>query len=107
MLIDTTQNLLQPDRKITPQAFRNRFTFMEKAKIELASVDVPTDPQEKRLQAAGLRASLRDVDNAPTVNLDSPGLRSRLQILADLNLLDSPNRIDEILNNPIQPEERL
>jgi hypothetical protein len=117
MLIDTTNyNPPKPPeppeipkvdaRIIKTTAFRDRFTFMEKARIDLASLDNPQDTQDNRLRAAGLRASMKDLELRPEVDLDSPGLRSRLQILQGMNLLDSESRIDEILSAPIELSER-
>lgn len=93
------------DTSITRLAFRNRFTLAEKAAIELAALDNPTAPMPQRQQAAALRAYLADVAAATYIDLQRPDTRAGVQMLETAGLLAN-GRALEILDAPIQPEER-
>ena len=91
-------------RRITPLAFRNRFTVAEKARQELAAVDNPTDTNEKRQQAAVLRAHLADLLAAQFVDLDDGHIKDAVRSLAGMGLL-TDERAEHILSNAAKPEE--
>ena len=93
------------DSRITRLAFRNRFTPTEKASIELAALDDPSATQSVRMQAASLRAYLADLAAATFIDLARPDTRSGVQMLEAAGLLAN-GRALEILDAPIQPEER-
>lgn len=93
------------DLRITKLAFRNRFTEAEKALIEFAALDDPSKTQQERMQAAGLRAYLKDVDAAKHIDLDRADTQSGVRKLEVLGLI-SAGRADEILSNEIADVER-
>ena len=93
------------DSRITRLAFRNRFTLAEKAAIELAALDNPTAPMPQRQQAAALRANQADLAAATFIDLGRPDTRAGVQMLEAGGLL-AVGRALEILDAPIQPEER-
>jgi len=93
-----------PSRKVTRLSFRNRFTAPEKVAIELASLDDPTAQMAQRQQAALLRAYLRDVEAASSVDLAYSQTRAGVQALEAVGLL-AAGRALQILDAPIQPDE--
>lgn len=93
------------DTSITRLAFRNRFTHAEKAAIELAALDDPAAPMPQRQQAAALRANQADLAAATFIDLARPDTRAGVQMLEAAGLL-AVGRALEILDTPIQPEER-
>lgn len=93
-----------PQTKITKLAFRNRFTQAEKIAIEFASIDNPSADTAARLQAAALRAYLKDVDSATFVDLARQDLIDGVQALETMTLIAS-GRADQILTTPIEPHE--
>ena len=93
-------------RRITRLAFRNRFTRAEKAAMELAALDNLSAPMPERLQAATLRAYLADVAVATFIDLARPDTRAGVQMLETAGLI-AEGRALEILDAPVQPEERL
>ena len=93
------------DTSITRLAFRNRFTLAEKAAIELAALDDPAAPMPRRQQAAALRANQADLAAATFIDLGRPDTRAGVQMLEAAGLL-AEGRALEILDAPIQPEER-
>ena len=90
--------------KITKLAFRNRFTQAEKIAIEFASIDNPSTDTAARLQAAALRAYLKDVDSATFIDLTRQDLIDGTQALETMTLIAS-GRADQILTTPIEPHE--
>lgn len=90
--------------KITKLAFRNRFTQAEKTAIEFASIDNPSADTSTRLQAAALRAYLKDVDSATFIDLARQDLIDGVQALETMSLIAS-GRADQILTTPIEPHE--
>lgn len=92
-------------RRLTRLAFRNRFTPAEKAAIELAALDDPGAPIAQRQQAAALRANQADLAAATFVDLASADTRAGVQMLEAAGLI-AEGRALEILDAPIQPEER-
>lgn len=92
-------------RRITRLAFRNRLTLAEKAAIELAALDDPAAPMPQRQQAAALRANQADLAAATFIDLARPDTRAGVQMLEAAGLLAN-GRALEILDAPIQPEER-
>ena len=94
-----------PDTAVTQLAFRNRFTLAEKAALEFAALDNPSGSQPERMQAATLRAYLADAAAATFVDLARPDTRAGVMQLEALGLL-AEGRALEILDAPIQPEER-
>ena len=83
----------QPETKITRLAFRNRFTFAEKVAIETAA---QSDVEVKVL--------LDDQNSASFVDLARADAAAGLDLLVSKNLITLARR-NEILNNPVQPEE--
>ena len=91
----------QPQRRhVTRLAFRNRFTAAEKVAIELAALD----NEETRVQAATIRAYMKDVDAATFIDLDRVDTRAGVQLLETVGLL-AAGRAAEVLDAPVQPEE--
>jgi hypothetical protein len=97
--------LPRADRRITKLAFRNRFTQAEKITIELAALDNPAASMPARQQAAALRASLKDQENASYIDLDRADTRAGVQGLETAGILAS-GRALQILDAPIQDVER-
>jgi hypothetical protein len=91
-------------RKITRLAFRNRFTQAEKVTLELASLDDPAAPMQQRQQAAALRASMKDQENATYIDLDRADTRAGVMAL-ELGGLIASGRALQILDAPIADEE--
>ena len=96
---------LTPSIRITKLAFRNRFTGPEKVAIEFAGLDDPAAPMAQRLQAAALRSNQADVNAATFIDLAREDTRAGVQMLEALGLL-AEGRVLEILDAPVQPEER-
>lgn len=92
-------------RIISRFAFRARFSATEKAKIEVASLDVPTATLPDRMAAAALRAGFQDISAAEYVDLDRADLRARVQALETAGLLDAAGRAAAILDAPIAADE--
>ncbi len=83
-------------RKLTRLEFRNRFTAVEKAGLELAALDNPAGTMEQRMQAAMLRAYLADLAVAEFVDLDDPTTIAGVNMLETATLL-AEGRAAEIL----------
>ena len=96
---------IHPDSRITKLAFRNRFTGPEKVATEFACLDDPSATMAKRLQSAALRANQADLSAATFVDLLREDTRAGVQMLEAAGLL-AEGRALEILDAPIQPEER-
>ena len=77
-------------------AFRSRFTVAEKTAIELAMLDDPSAPLEKRQQAAMLRAFDKDLSAAAEVDLSLQQLIDGVHALEASDLI-AEGRADEIL----------
>ena len=90
---------------VTRLAFRNRFSQPEKVALEMASLDNPGASMPQRQQAAGLRAYLADVAAASFIDLSRPETRAGVQFLEAAGML-ADGRALEILDAPVQPEER-
>lgn len=107
-ILSNTEILEDNIRKITVLAFRNRFSKMEKIKIEMASIDNPSlaidDPT--RLMAAALRVDLKDTDNATFIDLDNTSTREGVLTLEQYDIID-PGRALIILDSVILPNEKL
>lgn len=99
------QSWAPPPRHITRRSFTNRFTQLEEAAIDLVSIDNPAGTQEQRIQAAVMRAQRRKVSESPYVDLDLAQTRAGVMALEVAGLL-APGRALEILDAPIQPDER-
>ena len=93
------------DFRITKLAFRNRFTQAEKAALEFAALDDPSDATPSRMQSAALRAYLKDVESATFIDLSRPELIAGVQALEVMSLL-AEGRALSILSAPIEPAER-
>lgn len=91
-------------RRITPLAFRRRFTKAERAAIEWAAVDRAELSNAERMQAAALRSDLKDQAQATYIDLDDPDVATGVQGLEFLGLLDT-GRSAQIIDHPAQPEE--
>lgn len=92
-------------RRITPFAFRSRFTAAEKVAIELACLDNPGAKLAARQQAATLRVAQQDIATAPYVNLDHPDTRARVQALEQAGLL-AHGRALQVLDAPVEAFEQ-
>ena len=92
-------------RKITPLAFRRRFTKAERAAVEWAAVDKPDRPDAERQLAAALRADLKDQEQASHIDLNDAELIEGLNNLETFGLI-ATGRAEEILSAPVQDEER-
>lgn len=101
----TVQAWAAPPRHITRRSFTNRFTQIEEAAIDLASIDNPSAGQPQRIQAAVLRAQRRKVSESPFVDLDLAQTRAGVQALESAGLL-AAGRALQILDAPIEPHER-
>jgi len=95
-------------RRISPDAFMSRLSAMEQAKIELASTDVPSAPVEQRMQAAGLRATVRRLSMVSYVDLDRRDGASAWALLHGIEaagLLDAAGRAETIIGADPSPAE--
>ena len=97
--------VLTPTSRITRLAFRNRFTVLEKAALELGSADNPASAMPQRMQSATLRAYLADVSAATFIDLQHPDTRVGVQALESMGLL-AAGRALEILDAPVAASER-
>lgn len=94
-------------RRITPGAFRDRFTRAEAGRIDLAATDDAAAPMPQRQASAELRALMRRLDGAEYVDLDDQvRTRTPVQQLEAAGLLDAAGRADEILDAPVLDAER-
>jgi len=73
--------------------------------MEMAALDNPTASMEQRTQAATLRVVLERSHKAEYTDLDDPTTRAGVQQMEALGLL-ATGRAAEILDSPIQPQER-
>lgn len=94
----------QEPRKITPLAFRRRFTKVERASIEWAAVDKADQPDAQRQLSAALRADLKDQEQAQFIDLDDADVALGLQTLEAIGLL-AAGRAAAIIGAPVLPEE--
>lgn len=101
-------------RHITILAFDNRFTDLELAAIDLAAIDVPFEDDgvtpvpksdQRRVQAAIMRARMKKSEKATYIDLDRPDTRAGVQQFETFGLI-GPGRALEILDAPIQDHER-
>lgn len=92
-------------RRITPLAFRRRFTKAERAAVEWAAVDKPDRPEAERQMAAALRADLRDQEQAKFIELDDLDLIEGMATLEVYGLI-AEGRATEILSAPVQAGDR-
>lgn len=72
---------------ITRLAFRNRFTQAEKVALEIASLDDPAAAMSVRQQAAGLRAAIKDQENASHIDLARADTRVGVESLEAAGLI--------------------
>ena len=98
-------NTNTPARAITRLAFRSRFTQTEKVTLELASIDSPLAAVAARQQAAGLRVTLKDQENATFIDLDRADTRAGVQGLETAGLI-APGRAAVILDTAVTDSER-
>lgn len=90
-------------RRVSKLQFRNLFSTAEKVAIEFAALDDPSSPQETRLQAAGLRVFLADVESATpepdgtSIDLDDPRTVAGVNTLEAYGLI-AIGRAAEILS---------
>ena len=94
-------------RHMTILAFRNRFTRSEKVRIELAALDDPNASQEHRERAATVRVGQADLAAATYVDLQHSDTRADVEAFEIMGLLDAPGRALSILDDPVQPHERV
>lgn len=91
-------------KKVTKLAFRNRFTQAEKVTLELASLDNPAADMATRQMAAGLRAVMKDQENATYIDLTRADTRAGVQQLEALGLL-AAGRSAVILDGEVAESE--
>lgn len=91
-------------RRMSGLAFRRRFTKAERAAIEWAAVDRAEATIAQRMQAAALRADLKDQDSAQYIDLDDGDTVAGVQALEAGGLI-AAGRAAEILGAPIEPGE--
>jgi len=91
-------------RRITVLAFRNRFSIVEKVAIDLASIDDPTAPTERRQMSAMLRVMGADSAAATAIELDRADTIQGVRMLEQFGIIGQ-GRANQILNNPIQAHE--
>lgn len=91
-------------RRITPLAFRRRFTAAERAAIEWAAVDRADAGQQERMQAAQLRSNLKDQELASFIDLDDPDVAAGVQLLETVGLI-ADGRALQITDTPPRPDE--
>ncbi|XJC73396.1 hypothetical protein ACHFCA_21890 [Delftia tsuruhatensis] len=94
---------LKTSRRITPLAFRRRFTATERAAIEWAAVDRAESGTMERLQAAKLR-STQDQELASFIDLDDPDVAAGVQLLEAVGLI-ADGRALQITDTPPRPDE--
>lgn len=92
-------------RVLSPLSFRRRFTKPERIGIEWAAVDRADQSTEQRQFAAALRSDLTDQAQAKFIDLEDPDVIAGVQALESIGLIGE-GRAEEILNDPVQPEER-
>ena len=93
------------ETRVSRLAFRKRFTQQEKVALELAALDNPSAAMPQRAQSAALRAYLKDVDAAQFIDLADAHVKEGVQTLEAAGLL-AAGRADEIINAPVQEDER-
>lgn len=91
-------------RRITPLAFRRRFTSAERAAIEWAAVDRADAASSERQQAAQLRSTLKDQELASFIDLDDPDVAAGVQLLESVGLI-ADGRALQITDTPPRPDE--
>lgn len=91
-------------RRITPLAFRRRFTSAERAAIEWAAVDRADATSAERMQAAQLRSTLKDQELASFIDLDDPDVAAGVQLLETVGLI-ADGRALQITDTPPRPDE--
>jgi len=84
--------------------FRNRFTPIEKAKIEFAALDDPTAAMPARMLSASIRATLADQRDATYIDPTRPDTRQGVIGMEAGGLLTA-GRALEILDAPIEDHE--
>ena len=90
---------------ITVLAFRNRFTALEKATLELAATDNPAATLSQRLQAASVRSYLADLNAATYIDLEREDLQASIEVLEQFGLIGE-GRAVQILSKDVQPIEK-
>ena len=98
------QQISHDRRCITKLAFRYRFTTQERIGIEYASTSQDADTHDVALFRAALRVYLEDLNNADFIDLSSETLGQAMSQLVQFGLVTA-ERADEILTDPIQPDE--
>ena len=91
-------------RRITVLAFRNRFTKLEKILIDIASIDDPNAELNERMNAAAIRADMKDSDSAAYIDLGRDDTRSGVMSMETLGIINA-GRALEILDTPVQAHE--
>lgn len=91
-------------RRITPLAFRRRFTAAERAAIEWAAVDRADDTALQRQRAAALRSRLKDQEMAAFIDLDDADVIAGAQEIEAAGLIAFA-RAQQILTAPIESKE--
>jgi hypothetical protein len=100
----------QPDpvpvvnRTLPAGAFRLRFNFTERTKVELASVIDPSSSAEDQQTQATVKTFYADLNSQRDINLDSESVLRGCNLLNSLGILDTGWKARIIDANPT-PEE--
>jgi hypothetical protein len=92
-------------RRITAHALRRRFTVVERTALEWAVVDRAEAGEADRMHAATLRSLLKDLEQAPFIDLDDPELAASLLQFEAFGLI-AAGRDQDILGAPVQAHEQ-
>lgn len=91
-------------RTLSAGAFRLRFNFSERTKIELASIINPAaTPQQQQVQAT-VKTFYADLASQRLINLDSTGVMQGCTLLESLGILGEGWKARIIDANPTQEE---
>lgn len=92
-------------RYLSKLGFRNRFTPMEKARMEMAAIDNPAASMNDRMFSALMRATLADQRDATYIDPMRLDTREGVINMETAGLLDAPGRALQILDAPILDDE--
>lgn len=91
-------------RTLPAGAFRLRFNFAERTRVELASIINPAAPAAQQQMQATVKTFYADLTSQRVIDLSSPGVLRGCQLLDGLGVLDADWRARIIDADP-KPEE--
>lgn len=91
-------------RTLPAGAFRLRFNFAERTRVELASIINPAAPAAQQQMQAAVKTFYADLTSQRVIDLSSPGVLRGCQLLDGLGVLDADWRARIIDADP-KPEE--